>query len=146
MEPDFRLLVRAFNRIRALHRFYLTAWAFLPDHWHGIVAPPYPETISQVMKSVKQSSMTGINQHRGTEGELWQPRFFDRTIRTVGEYHEKVEYLHLNPVRAGLVGHPQDWRWSSFNEFAGVPPAEQRQRCGLIIDRVRIPADPRTRL
>jgi hypothetical protein len=33
--------------------------------------------------------MTGVNQHRGTEGELWQPRFFDRAIRTVKEYHER---------------------------------------------------------
>jgi hypothetical protein len=48
MEPDFRLLARACNRARALHRFYLTAWVFLPDHWHGIVAPQYPETISQL--------------------------------------------------------------------------------------------------
>jgi putative transposase len=146
MEPDFTLLVRAFNRTRALHRCYLTAWVFLPGHWHCIVAPQHPETISQVMKSVKQSSMTGINQHRGAEGELWQPRFFDRAIRTVKEYHEKVEYIHLNPVRAGLVGHPEDWRWSSFNEYAGMRPEEQRHRCGLTIDRVRIPADPRTRL
>ena len=35
--------------------------------------------------------MTGINRHRGTQGELWQPRFFDRAIGTVKEYHEKVE-------------------------------------------------------
>ena len=72
MEADFRLLARAFNRARALHPFYLTAWVFLPDHWHCIVAPRYPATISQVMKSLKQSSTTGINQHRGTEGELWE--------------------------------------------------------------------------
>ena len=146
MEADFRLLARAFNRARALHRFYLTAWVFLPDHWHCIVAPQYPETISQVIKSVKQSSMTGINQHRGTEGELWQPRFFDRAIRTVKEYREKVEYIHLNPVRAGLVGHPQDWRWSSFNEYAGMRPEEHVTDGRLTIDRVTIPADPRTRL
>ena len=90
--------------------------------------------------------MTGINQRRGTEGELWQPRFFDRAVRTVKEYHEKVEYIHLNPVRAGLVIHPQDWRWSSFLEYAGMSPDEQLQRCALIIDRVRIPTDPPTRL
>ena len=77
---------------------------------------------------------------------MWQPRFFDHALRTGKEYHEKVEYIHLNPVRAGLVGHPQDWRWSSFNEYAGVRPEEQRQRCFLTIDRVRIPADPRVRL
>ncbi len=90
--------------------------------------------------------MSGINQRRGTEGELWQPRFFDRALRTVKEYQDKVEYIHLNPVRAGLVDSPQDWRWSSFNEYAGVSPEEQKQRCSLTIDRVTIPTDPRTRL
>ena len=145
-EPDFTLLARAFNRTRALHPFYLTAWVFLPDPWHYIAAPRPPVTISGVVKSLKQSSLSGINQRRGTEGELWQPRFFDRALRTVDEYNEKVEYIHRNPVRAGLVSRPQDWRWSSFNEYAGLSPAEQMQRCGLIIDRVRMPADPRTRI
>jgi REP element-mobilizing transposase RayT len=51
METDFTLMARAFNRARALHRFYLTASVFLPDHWHCIVAPQYPGTISQVIKS-----------------------------------------------------------------------------------------------
>jgi putative transposase len=146
IEADFALLARAFNRARALHPFYLTAWVFLPDHWHVICAPVYPATISLAMKSVKQSSMSAINRRRGVEGELWQPRFFDRALRTVKEYNEKVEYIHLNPVRAGLVSRPQDWKWSSHNEYAGVTAAEQKSRCGLTIDRVRMPADPLTRI
>src|SRR5271157_702892 len=108
-QPDFALLARAFSRARALHPFCLTAWVFLPDHWHCICAPVHPVTISLAMKSVKQSSMSAVDQRRGAEGELWQPRFFDRALRTVKEYNEKVEYIHLNPVRAGLVRHPQDW-------------------------------------
>jgi len=145
-DADFTLLARAFNRTRVLHPFYLTAWVFLPDHGHSIAGPRFPETISGVMKCVKQSSMSGINKRRRTKGELWQPRFFDRALRTVEEYNEKVEYIHLNPVRAGLVSHPKDWRWSSFNEYAGMDSAEQIERCGLIIDRIRIPADLRTRI
>ncbi len=43
-EADFALLARAFNRARALHPFYLTAWVFLPDHWHCICAPLYAVT------------------------------------------------------------------------------------------------------
>jgi hypothetical protein len=35
-EPDFAMLARAFNRVRALHPFYLTAWVFLSDHCHNI--------------------------------------------------------------------------------------------------------------
>jgi hypothetical protein len=99
-----------------------------------------------VIRCAKRSSVTGISQRRGTEGELWQPRFFDRALRAVKEYHEKVEYIHLNPVRGGLADRPQGWRWTSFNEYAGMRREEQLQRCALTIGPVRIPADPRTRL
>ena len=140
------MLARAFNRGRALHPFYLTAWVFLPDHWHCICAPVRPVTISLAMKSVKLSSMSAVNRLRGKEGELWRPRCFDRALRTVKEYNEKVEYIHLNPVKAGLVSRPEDWRWSSCNEYAGISAEEQKKRCGLIVDRVRIPSDLRTRI
>ena len=86
--------------------------------------------------------MTGINRLRGTEGELWQPRFFDRALRTVKEYHERVEYIHLFPARAELVSRPHDWRWSSFNAYAGIRPEEHLRCCALTIDRVRIPPFP----
>jgi len=69
----------------------LTAWVFLPDHGHAIIHPPYPLTISTARESVKTSSMMGDNVRRREAGELWQERFFDRTLRTVREYHEKVE-------------------------------------------------------
>jgi len=145
-QADLALLARAFNRARALHPFCLTAWVFLPDHWHAICAPSYPVTISLAMKSVKQSSMSAINRGRGAEGELWQPRFFDRALRTVKEYSEKVEYIHRNPVRAGLVRRPQDWPWSSFHEYSGMSAEQQERPSRLIIDRVQMPSDPRTRI
>lgn len=145
-EPDFVLLARALNRVRTLHPVYLTAWVFLPDHWHVMCALTYPVTISLVMKSMKQSSTRAINRRRGAEGELWQARFFDRALRTVKEYNETAEYIHMNPVRASLVSRPQDWRWSSFNEYAGTTSDEQNQRCNLVIDRVRMPSDPQTRI
>ena len=118
----------------SLGRFYLTAWVFLPDpsaDGHCICAPVYPVAISLAMKSVKQSSMSAVNQRRGAEGELWQPRFFDRALRTVKEYNEKVESIHLNPVRAGLVSRPEDWSrpaGSSYNEYAGMSADESVSR------------------
>jgi len=98
------------------------------------------------MKSIKTSSMILINRRRAQAGELWQPRFFDRALRTVKEYGEKVEYLHLNPVKAGLARRPQDWRWSSVHEYFGISAEEQQQCCGLSIDRVVMPSEPRTRI
>jgi putative transposase len=145
-KPDFALLARAFNRARALHPFHLTAWVFLPDHWYCICAPGYPVTISLAIKPVKQSSTSAVNEFRGADGELWQTRFFDRALRSVSDYNEKVEYIHLNPVRAGLVSRPEDWRSSSSNEYAGMSADEQNQHFGSIVDRWRMPSDPRARI
>ncbi len=145
-DADFKLLARALERVRARHRFTLTAWVFLPDHWHAILYPPFPLTISKVMKAVKVSSMRLVNRRRGERGELWQERFFDHALRTVREYMDTVGYLHLNPVRRGLVMKPEDWRWSSASEYSGVNPPTQEWRCGLTIDRVRLPADPKAQL
>ncbi len=96
------------------------------------------------MKSVKLTSTTTLHP-RHEAGELWQGRFFDHALRTVKEYMETVEYIHWNPVRRGLVKRPEEWRWSSAAEYGGVDSAEQESRCGLVIDRVRLPADENTR-
>lgn len=145
-EADFARLARSLRRSRAKHGFLLTAWVFLPDHWHAIVFPRYPLTISRVMKSIKVASTTSIQLGWSVSGELWQGRFFDHALRTVKDYMDSVEYIHLNPVRRGLVSKPQDWKWSSVHEYSGLEALEQERRCGLTIDRITLPAEQRTRI
>jgi putative transposase len=72
------------------------------------------------MKSIKVGATKRINRSRQESGLLWQPRFFDRALRTVREYHEKVEYIHLNPLKAGLANRPEDWPWSSVHDYTGT--------------------------
>jgi putative transposase len=145
-DGDFERLAAAVQRMRAKHRFLLTAWVFLPDHWHAIFYPPHPLTISQIFKAVKVSSMISLNRHRRESGEVWQGRFFDHALRTMKDYLETVEYIHSNPVRRGLVERAEDWKWSSVREYSGASPEEQERRCGLTIDRVRLPADEDARI
>jgi putative transposase len=145
-DADFERLALAIHRARAEHPFFLTAWVLLPTHWHAICGLNYPLTIVEVLKSIKNSSTILVNDGRGTSGEVWQGRYFDRALRTVKEYNEKVDYIHLNPVKAGLAARPQDWRWSSVNEYSGMSVAEQMRRCGLTIDRVSLPSDLKTRI
>jgi hypothetical protein len=52
----------------------------------------------------------------------------------------------LNPVRRGLVTRATDWKWSSVHEYAGVSGDEQERRCGLRIDRGRMPVDENARI
>jgi len=145
-ESDYGRLAIALARMRRRQGFVLTVWVFLPDHWHAIIYAPHPVSISRVMSAVKVSSMVAINHGRHEKGELWQERFFDHALRTVKDYWQTVEYIHLNPVRRGLVKRPERWKWSSFPEYAGVDAAEQEKRCGLAIDRVRLPADEKARI
>lgn len=49
---------------------------------------------------------------------MWQHQFWDRFVRHAKEFEQRLAYLYLNPVRKGLVAKPEDWRWSSYNNFA----------------------------
>ena len=145
-EAEFECLARVIRERRKKHGFLLTAWVFLPDHWHAILYPPHPLTISRVMESIKVGSTLRINGRRREKGLLWQPRFFDRALRTVKEYHEKVQYLHQNPVEAGLVSRAEDWLWSSARDYSGTVNAPVSPHPFLAIDRVLLPGDDRTRI
>jgi len=134
---------------REEHGFLLAAWVFLPDPaaaGHAILGPRYLKGISLVMESVKVSSTRQINAERGKLGRLWQGRFFHRALRTVKEYQETVEYIHLNPLRRGLLKRPEDWKWPSVHEYAFPALLEARRQPPLRSDRVRIPADERARI
>lgn len=131
---------------REEHGFLLRAGVFLPDHGHAIIYPPYPLTICTVMESIKGGATKRINRSRREAGVLMQPRFFDRALRTVKEYHEKVWYIHLNPVKAGRVSRPEDWPWSSVHDYTDTINHAPITPSGLAVDRVSLPADLRARI
>jgi REP element-mobilizing transposase RayT len=60
-EPEFACLARVIHERREEHGFLVTAWVLLPDHWHAILFPRHPLTISEVMESIKVSSTRRIN-------------------------------------------------------------------------------------
>ena len=145
-EHEFAIFARVLGERRKEHGFLLTAWVFLPDHWHAIIYPRFPLTISRVLESIKVAATLRINRGRRERGVLFQGRFFDRALRMVREYHEKVEYIHLNPVKAGLVGRPEDWKWSSVHDYTGTVRALAGAGSPIPVDRIMLPADLRSRI
>ena len=139
-EREFRLLANAIVSARQEHGFVLTAWVFLPDHWHAVVYPRHPLTISETMKIIKVKSTLQINYHGKESGSLWQARFFDHALRTVGDYHKCIDYIHMNPVRRKLVHSPEQWPWSSIHDYNGSCTSV------LPIDRISLPLDSKTKL
>jgi putative transposase len=135
-ERGFELILTCFEESRRRLGFALCGYVLMPDHWHALLRPTYPLTISRVGQDVKYVSARRINRLRGRRGPLWQHQFWDRFVRDAGELSERFDYIHFNPARRGLVRKPEDWRWSSWRNFALEESA--RQGCPIQIDHVSL--------
>ena len=88
-----------FVRVRA----YLLAFAVMPDHFHALLVPKTGESLPKIMQSIKGFTARIINASSNTGTSLWQQSFYDRVIRNESQLLATVEYIHGNPVAAGLV-------------------------------------------
>jgi REP element-mobilizing transposase RayT len=138
---EYPLLIEALAGARRRLGFLLCGYVLMPDHWHALIGTSFPLTISQVIHDVKKVSARKLHELRGTEGPLWQHQFWDRFVRHAKEYSDRMTYMHFNPVRKGLVKRPEEWRWSSHNNFALDKATVAR--CPIQVDRVLIPLDNR---
>jgi REP element-mobilizing transposase RayT len=89
----------------------------MPDHVHcfcaaELDAPPLPE----FMQLWKQWTSKRITRECTIAGKVWQAEFFDHVVRSSESYAAKWEYVRDNPVRAGLVGHADDWPYQGAIE------------------------------
>lgn len=111
----------------------------MPDHLHLLVHPADEDTLSALVQELKYVTGRKINASRGTRGALWQKGFFDRFMRTPKEVSETLDYMHLNPVRKGLVRTADEWRWTSARNYAGMQGAVE-------IEFISLPAQSERRL
>jgi REP-associated tyrosine transposase len=88
-------------------------YVIMPDHIHLFVAGQYDFVLDQWVRALKRTLSTVISARR----PHWQSGFFDHLIRHDESYGQKWEYVVENPVRAGLVNHPDDWPWQGEIEM-----------------------------
>ncbi len=139
-DSDFEALAKTVDAVRVRREFLLAGYTFMPNHWHALIVPARDDSIDRTMNAVKVGAARAVNRNRGTSGSLWHLRYFDRIMRTVKEFHETIDYMHLNPVRSGLVRDPGEWAWSSFHCFGGPGPIR------LQVDDLNLPCDKKTYL
>jgi REP element-mobilizing transposase RayT len=97
----------------------LLAWVVMPNHVHAVAVAP--ENLAVALQAVKGRSARLCNLALGLTGQpFWQAECFDRWVRSQEELERVVRYVERNPVRAGLVRDPADFRWSSAFGRAGA--------------------------
>ena len=114
----------AFRETRRQHPFTIDAIVVLPDHLHTVWTLPEGDadfaTRWRLIKSAFSRSLpTGerISDSRAAKGErgVWQRRYWEHTIRDENDFAGHVDYVHINPVKHGLVTRVRDWPHSSFH-------------------------------
>ena len=131
------LILQSIEESRCRLGFALCGYVLMPDHWHALLWPSGTVTISRAVQGIKYVSARRINRSRRTQGSLWQHQFWDRFVRHATEFSQRLEYMHMNPVRKGLVAKAEEWQWSSCRN--STLDESQQAACAVQIDYVRLP-------
>jgi len=94
-------------------RYHLMAWCIMPNHVHVLFETIGRYPIGKVIHSWKTFTTREVNKLLGRSGPLWQEDYFDTFMRDAEHQFHEVRYIERNPVKAKLVQHASDWRWSS---------------------------------
>jgi putative transposase len=95
------------------------AYVLMSNHFHLLATPATAEGIPQMMQSVGRGYVRYFNQRQSRTGTLWEGRYKSNLIQAERYLLACMAYMDLNPVRAGLVREPGDYRWSSYANYAG---------------------------
>ena len=92
----------------------LHAYVLMTNHVHLFLTPSEAGAVSRLMQSLGRQYVGWVNASRERSGTLWEGRFKSCPVDGAGYALACARYIELNPVRAGMVVHPFDYRWSSF--------------------------------
>ena len=125
-----RCLREAIAAVRTELPFEITAFVLLPDHLHAVWTLPhgdadYSTRWQRIKSEFTKAWLEGggavqrVSASRKMKGErgVWQRRFFEHTCRDEADLKRCVDYVHVNPLKHGLVERVRDWPWSSFHRY-----------------------------
>lgn len=90
------------------------AYVIMTNHVHLLLTPQKVESAGNLMKRLGQRYVQYVNRTYKRSGTLWEGRFRSSVIQQQDYLFICQRYIEMNPVRAGLVIHPGDYRWSSY--------------------------------
>ena len=106
------------------HDCLVHAYVLMTNHVHLLVTPRAEDSIPFVMQSVGRRYVRYFNDRYLRTGTLWEGRYRAALIDSDRYLFSCYRYIEMNPVRAGLVSHPRQYRWSSYGANAlGQPDA-----------------------
>ena len=113
-EVDYRRFLSLLSREVSERGWLCRKYCLMPNHYHLIVETP-EANLSRGMHRLILSYSQWFNRRHKRVGHVFQGRYGNVLVDRDTYLLELSRYVVLNPVRAGLVAHPGEWPWSSFN-------------------------------
>ncbi|MFC3109158.1 transposase [Undibacterium arcticum] len=125
----------AVRHVRINHPFTIHAWVVLPDHLHCVIELPPGDTdfatrwrLIKILfsKSIPNTELLSAVRLRRGERAIWQRRYWEHLIRDERDFAAHMDYVHINPLKHGLVKQVADWPFSTFHRLVdqGVYPTD----------------------
>ena len=126
-DDDYRRCLDYLAQAAETHGCALHAYVLMPNHLHLLLTPERAVGLSSMMQSLGRRYTGYVNQVQGRTGTLWDGRFRATVIDSEAYLLTCSRYIECNPVRAGLVAEPGDYRWSSYgaNGLGAADPLVQ---------------------
>ena len=117
-DKDKLKFLHTLDKMKNKYNFLVYAYCLMDNHVHMII-DDNGKDISKIIKSMNVSYAYYFNNSYNRCGHLFQDRFKSELIYDDRYMLEASKYIHNNPVKAGMVKRPQDFRWSSYNIYTG---------------------------
>ena len=115
---DFQVYLETLATASERYGCSVHAYVLMTNHVHLLMTPTDREGISRTMQALGRRYVRYFNQQHGRTGTLWEGRHKASLVDSESYLLTCYRYIELNPVRAGMVNSPADYRWSSFRANA----------------------------
>jgi putative transposase len=117
-EEDYRGFLEDLRVLAGQHDAHVHAYCLMPNHLH-LLLQVRDRPLSSLMRGLLQRHAVRANRLYFGAGHVFGDRFWSRPCESESDVLNTVRYIHLNPVRAGLVGTPEAYPWSSHRIYLG---------------------------
>jgi len=111
------IFVSRLAKLREYYSFRLIGYVVMPEHVHMLISETPALCPSSVLQVLKRNVASDLKDQIEDHPRFWERRFYDFNVYSASKRREKLDYMHLNPYKRGLVQHPRDWPWSSFLNY-----------------------------
>lgn len=121
-DEDFIFFLWVLNQAKEKYGFICHSYCLMHNHYHLFLQTPNAN-LAKTMKYINETyARYFLKKYPDRDGHVFKGRYKRKLVQQDLYSWQLSRYIHLNPVKAGLVQHPEQWRWSSYRAFIGLEP------------------------